>query len=360
MAEYNSWVSSEQKPPPAEAEDPDVFYPLQHALQDLALVFALSSVVFVLTVVTGLSETLLSWAEAYPRLRISEIFLYAIFIAVGFGIASLRRWMQLTRVAAEAKSAKRELQRKADALERSNQELERFAYAASHDMREPLRMVHSYLSMLEREATDGELNENARTWLDEARKASQRMDRMIRAILDYARLDPNGGVSEPTDADAALDDAVDSLELRFDEQDVTLHREPLPRVMAERTEIATVLLNLLQNALVHGGPDLTEIRVEAAQDGDHAIIQVKDDGTGVDPRHHARVFEMFHQGAGSSTSAGAGMGLALARRVIERHDGRLYHDGTRAPGACFVIELPVADPEQATDATASARSTASA
>lgn len=348
MSVLNRFGFGREEPPEEPGSDePEVLYSLQYALQDLAVVFAIASAVYVFVVLTGLSDGLLAWAAAYPQLRITELFLYAIFISVGFAVFSLYRWIQLTTTAREHEQAKRELQRKRIALEQSNQELERFAYAASHDLREPLRMVHSYLSLLERDLDEEALDETALGYLEEAQDASRRMDRMIRGILDYARLDREDDTTGPVDADAALDRAVDNLALRFDETDVELRRDRLPWVDADEQQLATVFLNLLQNALVHGGEELSTVDIRGERDGDRAIITVSDDGPGIPPAKRGRIFEMFHQGAGSRTNAGAGLGLPLARRIVESHGGQLYVDGSLGEGAAFVLELPAADPARA-------------
>lgn len=337
-----------------------VLYSLQHALQDFAVVFGASTVVFVFLVLLDLTGPLLAWADAYPRLRITELFLYAILISVGFGVAILRRWVQLTEVAQQQEATRRELERKANALERSNAELERFAYAASHDLREPLRMVHSYLSLLERQLDGDDLDDDAREFLDEARNASRRMDRMVRGILDYARLSPEAETSEPVDTKAALDDALGNLAARLEASDVTIEQGALPDVIANREEVATVFQNLLQNAFVHGGPDLSTITIEGELVDGSAILRVSDDGWGIEETQQDRIFEMFRQGGGSSTSAGAGMGLALCQRIAERHDGRLDVTSERGEGSTFEITLKAAAETDASPARASSAGTAQA
>lgn len=324
--------------------DPPVLYSLQHALQDFAIVYVAATALFVLLVVTGLSDWLLGWADSYPRLKIGGLFLYAILLAMGFGMAILRRWMQLTRVARRQQEIRTELAEKAEALEQSNRELERFAYAASHDLREPLRMVHSYLGLLERQLDPETLDDEAQHFLSEARNASQRMDRMVRGILEYARLDPDAETSEPTDADAALSDAVQNLRMRLEARDIEIDREPLPPVLARRDELSVVFQNLIQNALVHGGPELDRIRFRGSVEDGMAVVRVGDDGRGFGSVHHEEVFDLFRQGEGSSTNAGAGMGLALCRRIVERHDGSIEARPAEGEGATFAVRLPAAGP----------------
>lgn len=337
------------------AEEEPILYSLQHALQDFALVFLTTTGLFVLLILSGASRYLLGWAEAYPQLQITELFLYAILITVGFGVASLRRWMQLTTVAREQEQTKRELKRKADALKRSNQELERFAYAASHDLREPLRMVHSYLSLLERELDTADLSEDAHEFLDEARGASRRMDHMVRSVLEYARLDPDREPDGPTDPGEALDEAIENLRMRLDAHDVTLDRGDLPRVLGRTDELVVVFQNLLQNALTHGGPELSMIEIDGWHEDGEAVIEIRDDGHGIEPGQQERIFEIFQQGRGSSTTAGAGMGLALCRRIAEGHGGEISVDSERGEGATFRIELPATQAQEGSGPTRAVR-----
>jgi signal transduction histidine kinase len=334
-------------------------YSLQQALVDFALVTLAAAVLFILLVVTGATEPLLAWTASYPQLELSAMFLYAVLLAVGLGVALLRRWMQITESLREQAVTRAELAAKARDVDRKNRELERFAYAASHDLREPLRMVHSYLSLLERQVDDGTapdggpvLDDEALGFLEEAKAASQRMDRLVRGILDYTRVSPEADISEPVDTDAALEDAVKNLVLGLQESDVEVEREPLPTVLARRDELAVLFQNLLQNALAHGDDELTRIEVCGYVDDGTTVIRVEDDGggfSGVDPD---RAFQLFRQGNGSSPEAGAGLGLALCRRIAERHDGSLeIVSGER--GATATVRLPAADPDAGTTTDAS-------
>jgi signal transduction histidine kinase len=221
MAALQDDTNVDSGPIPDDDTNP-VLDSLQHALQDFALVFVASTTIFWALVLTGLSEWFVGWADAYPRLQLTALFLYAILLAVGFGMSILHRWMQLTKIAQQQRTTRQTLERKADELAHRNRELERFAYAASHDLREPLRMIHTYLGLLDREVDPAARDAEAREFLDAARNASRRMENLVRGILQCAQTSPDADTSEPTDPHETVDAAAENLTRRLDTRGVVL------------------------------------------------------------------------------------------------------------------------------------------
>ena len=221
-------------------------------------------------------------------------------------------------------------------LEESNERLEQFAYAASHDLQEPLRMVSSYLQLLERRYAD-ELDEDAEEFIEFAVDGAQRMREMIEALLQYSRVDTRGNPFEPVDLGEVFADVRQDLQVKIQETDAEITAEDLPRVYGDGSQLNQVLQNLLDNAIEYSGDDPPRVHVDAERDGDRWIISVSDEGVGIDPADAERVFEVFQslQGHGD---AGTGIGLAL----VERHDGDIWVDSAPGEGATFSFNLPAA------------------
>ncbi len=307
------------------------------------MVFFVSSLVYVAFIVTGMLEYLIALFSGYPFIESGELFIFATLLAVGFGLTGLHRWTQLARVLDEQQHIRSALDDHKRRLERRNEEIERLSYAAAHDLREPLRTTSNYLGLLDRHLDAEALDEEQKTYLSEARNATGRLEAMVRSLVEYASVDPQTEESQPTDAEAALDRALDGLFAQNPELDVVeIHREELPVVHAQPRDLEAVFVLLLENAIEHGGPEVSRVEIQAEEDGDLACIRVKDDGVGIDPERRDVVFQAFRHNSGSSSTAGAGMGLALCRRLIERHTGRIRLENVNE-GACFRIELPLAD-----------------
>jgi len=205
-----------------------------------------------------------------------------------------------------------------DRLEASNERLEQFAYAASHDLQEPLRMVSSYLRLIEQRYAD-ELDDDGREFIDYAVDGADRMRDMIEGLLQYSRVDTRGDPFGPVDLNAVLADVRDDLQVRIDETDADIDAEDLPVVEGDRGQLRQVFQNLLDNAIEYSGDDPPEITVSAQRRGDWWEISVTDQGIGIDPADADRVFEVFQRLHAPDDHAGTGIGLALVERIIERH-----------------------------------------
>ncbi|WP_306057450.1 PAS domain S-box protein [Natronococcus wangiae] len=224
-------------------------------------------------------------------------------------------------------------------LEESNERLEQFAYAASHDLREPLRMVSSYLQLIENRYAD-ELDEEGREFLEFAVDGADRMNAMIDGLLEYSRVETRGDPFEPTELDEVLAEATQDLQLKIDESDAEITAEALPRVEGDPSQLRQLVQNLLDNALEYSGDDPPRVHVSAERDGPAWIVSVRDEGIGIDPDDRGRIFEVFQRLHSHEEYDGTGIGLALCKRIVERHDGEIWVDSEPGDGTTFSFRLP--------------------
>ena len=228
-------------------------------------------------------------------------------------------------------------------LRESNERLEQFAYAASHDLQEPLRMVSSYLQLIDRRYGDA-LDEDGAEFLEYAVDGAERMREMIDGLLEYSRIETQGDPFEPVDLDAVLEDVRDDLRLQIDETDAEISIEPLPTVEGDPSQLRQVFQNLLSNAIAYSGDARPRVRIDAERRGRMWSISVRDDGVGIDPGEQDRIFEVFQRLHGREEHDGTGIGLALCQRIVERHGGTIRVDSEPGEGSTFSVALPAADP----------------
>ena len=238
-------------------------------------------------------------------------------------------------------------------LKRSNADLEQFAYAASHDMRQPLRMISSYLQLLEADLAPL-LTSDTRRNLAFATEGAQRMDQMLGALLDYSRIGRKGVAMVETDTREALDEALTYLGPVIAQAGAQVRVEgDWPRLYANRDQVRRLLQNLIDNALkyrVEGRAP--EVLVSAQTNADEWRVAVRDNGIGLLPGQAARLFKVFERLQPRSRYPGTGIGLALCRRIVEHHNGGISAQSAGENQGCtFVFSLPVAGtkPDAAAD-----------
>ncbi|NGM70731.1 PAS domain S-box protein [Natronolimnobius sp. AArcel1] len=227
-------------------------------------------------------------------------------------------------------------------LEASNQRLEQFAYAASHDLQEPLRMVTSYLQLVENRYAD-ELDEDGQEFIDYAVDGAERMREMINGLLEYSRIETHGDPFEPVELDAVLADVRQDLHMRIEESNAEITAESLPRVDGDAGQLRQVFQNLLSNAIEYSGDDPPRVTVSATTEGSDALISVADEGIGIEPDNSERVFELFQSLHPTDQHSGTGIGLAVCTRIIERHSGDIWLESEPGSGTTFYFTLPRAD-----------------
>ncbi|WP_306054663.1 MEDS domain-containing protein [Natronococcus wangiae] len=235
-----------------------------------------------------------------------------------------------------------EQQQRERALEESNERLEQFAYAASHDLQEPLRMVTSYLQLLESRYGDA-FDEDGEEFLEFAVDGADRMREMIDALLEYSRVETQGDPFEPMDLDAVLDDVLEDLQLCIRESDAEVTAGGLPRVKGDASQVRQIFQNLLDNAITYAGDEPPRVHVDAKRRGQEWIVSVRDEGIGIDPDDRDRVFTVFDRLHSREEYEGTGIGLALCQRIIDRHGGEIWVESEPGEGSTFSFTLPAVE-----------------
>ena len=249
---------------------------------------------------------------------------------------------ELMRENRERQETAQALTERSSELARSNADLEQFAYVASHDLQEPLRMVSSYVQLLERRYK-GQLDPQADKYIQYAVEGARRMQALIGGLLEYSRVGLNDEPPEAFDADAALDQALANLRGAFEESGAVLEREPLPAVIVDGGQLAQVFQNLLSNAIkFHRPGERPEIHVGAERQSDEGVFSVRDQGIGLDPQYADRIFLIFQRLHSSKEYAGTGIGLSVCKKVVERRGGRIWVDSVEGGGATFRFTLKLA------------------
>lgn len=244
--------------------------------------------------------------------------------------------------AIERQQYQRELEQLVADLEESNKRLEQFAYAASHDLQEPLRMVSSYLQLIDRRYED-ELDEDGQEFLEYAVNGADRMREMIEGLLHYSRVETQGEPFETVDLETILEDVRQDLKVTIEDHDVTLTSDSLPRVKGDSTQLRQVFQNLVENAITYSGDEPPEIHVSAERDGASWIVSVQDNGIGIDPEYHDQVFEVFERAHDRTKGDGTGIGLAVCERIVERHGGEIWIESEPGEGTTVSFTLSAAD-----------------
>ncbi|NUB90290.1 PAS domain S-box protein [Haloterrigena sp. SYSU A121-1] len=231
---------------------------------------------------------------------------------------------------------RREYQRK---LEESNERLEQFAYAASHDLQEPLRMVTSYLQLLENRYADA-FDEDGEEFLEYAVDGAERMREMIDALLEYSRIETRGDPFESVDLNGILEDVLADLQVQIAESGAEVTVEELPRLEGDVSQLRQLFQNLLDNAITYSGDEQPRVHVDADRRGNEWLISVEDDGIGIEPDDQERVFTVFDRLHSREEYDGTGIGLALCQRIVERHGGVIWVDSEPGEGSTFSFTLP--------------------
>lgn len=227
------------------------------------------------------------------------------------------------------------------ALQASNAELEQFAYVASHDLQEPLRMVVSYTELLAQRYA-GKLDERADKYIHYASDGGRRMQRLVADLLTYSRVGSQGKPLVPVPTGAILEQVLQGLQLRVREAAAVIDAGPLPTVLGDASQLGMVFQNLIANGIKFRGEQPPRIRIEAQANGYLWQFSVSDNGIGIDMKYAERIFQMFQRLHARDAYEGSGIGLAVVRRIVERHGGRVWVEAQPGRGSTFHFTLRAA------------------
>lgn len=242
----------------------------------------------------------------------------------------------------ERKKSERQLERYARQLEQSNAELEQYGYVVSHDLREPLRMISSYTSLLNEEYSAA-LDDDARRYLHYAHDGARRMGTLIDGLLDYSRVGRLNAAVEPVDLNDAAIEVLAALKTEIESSGATVHVERLPQVLGNWSRLVQLLQHLVDNALKFRQESGPVIDIACEVQGEFCQIAVQDNGIGIEAQFHERIFQMFQRLHTRDEYPGTGIGLALCKKIVEQYGGRLSVASEPDNGATFYFTLPVAD-----------------
>ncbi len=223
-------------------------------------------------------------------------------------------------------------------LARSNAELEQFAYVASHDLQEPLRMVASYVGLLERRYR-GRLDSDADDFIEFAVDGARRMQALLNGLLDLSRVGTRGRELEPTESGAALKDSLINLEQAIAEAGAEVVHDPVPTVLGDRIQLTQLFQNLVSNAVKFNTSGRPRVTVTAQRAGSMWEFAVADNGIGIDPAHFDRIFQVFQRLHTRDTYEGTGIGLSVCRKIVERHGGTIWPESAKGQGTTFRFTL---------------------
>jgi signal transduction histidine kinase len=238
-------------------------------------------------------------------------------------------------------------------LRRKNGELELVAHAMSHDLREPLRMVSSYLDLLERPGST--LDDKQRHYLDQARSSAQRMHRMVRDLVSLTMIDAPDLVHEVVDLAGVVQDALSNLEVTVQQCQPAIDLGELPPVRGDRGLISQVFQNLLSNAMKYRSEATIRIAIDGHRAGRQVVVRITDNGLGIPPAALPQLFTVFKRMHADSNIPGSGIGLALCKKIVEKHHGAIGCVPVATGGSTFWFSLPAGDaaPPAVADAHAS-------
>ncbi|HUS05313.1 MAG TPA: ATP-binding protein [Bryobacteraceae bacterium] len=270
-------------------------------------------------------------------LLMNSVSIWIIWVSVRRETAERRR--EEERIRQINADLERRVAQRTEALQRSNEDLQQFAYVASHDLQEPLRMVGTYTELLQRRYK-GKLDQDADMFIGYAVEGVKRMNLLIKDLLDYSRAneDPEESVS-PVDPEIVLKNVLSNLKVTIAEAKAAVTHDPLPAVVYDSVRLGQIFQNLIGNALKYRGERNPDIHIGAEKKDGEVVFSVRDNGIGIDPQHHDEIFGIFKR-LHKKEFEGTGLGLSMCKKIAERHGGRIWVESKPGLGSVFFFTIP--------------------
>jgi len=240
----------------------------------------------------------------------------------------------------ERRLAEALLQEKLLELQRSNDDLQQFAYVCSHDLQEPLRVISNYTQLLAKRYSGKVLDETADEFLEFTVDASKRMQGLINDLLTYSRVQTKGQELTEIDCKSVVEDALANLKVAIDECGAKIDLGTLPRVKGDNPQLIQVFQNLISNAIKFKSDQSPVVSIDCKEEGNYWLFEVRDNGIGFDLKYAERVFVIFQRLHSREVFPGSGIGLAVCKKIIERHGGRIWVETAPGKGAAFYFTMP--------------------
>jgi signal transduction histidine kinase len=237
------------------------------------------------------------------------------------------------------KEAQDEIARYSEGLKRSNEDLQRFAYVASHDLQEPLRTISSFLQLIEKR-NRYLLDAESKEFMSFAVSGANRLQIMINNLLEYSRLDSRGNPFVQVESGDILRKAIDDFGPEIERSNAVISFDDLPALMADPDQLGRLFQNLVGNALKFRGEEPPRIQVAARREARNWVFSVRDNGIGIDPKYKDRIFVIFQRLHTMETYAGTGIGLSICKKIVERHGGRIWVESEPGKGSTFCFTIP--------------------
>jgi signal transduction histidine kinase len=263
---------------------------------------------------------------------------HSLLWVVGLGGISLSM-QRIRQNEQERKQAEEELRKMTDELARSNAELEQFASAVSHDLKEPLLAITISLKLLKKRYKD-RLGSEADKFIGETIDEAMQMQTLISDMLSYSRVGTSGKPFVPTDCTAILNRSLANLRLPIEESSAVVTHDPLPEVMANPIQLIQLLQNLISNAIKFRSEEKPRIYISTERKENEWVFSVSDNGIGMPAEHSERIFEIFHRLHNKKEYPGTGIGLATCKKIVERHGGRIWVESEPGKGSTFYFTIP--------------------
>ena len=236
---------------------------------------------------------------------------------------------------------KKRLELKIEKISRLNKELEAFAYSASHDLKEPLRVIAGFVGLLEKRYKDS-LDEKAHEYIKYTIDGTKRMQALISDLLEYSRVGTKSTEFQPADCSLILSKAILDLKVAIEESCAVVTHDNLPTITADASQLTSLFQNLIGNAIKYRSAEAPRIHVAAKKSANEWVFSVRDNGIGIDPKFNDRIFVVFQRLHASGEYSGTGIGLAICKKIVERHDGKIWVESEPGKGSTFYFTIPTA------------------